>query len=351
MSHKVLIVDGQRGASRLLRSALETIESGLVVSNAQSGEEAMLEILRTRFDLLVTDYLLPGMNGLELKKKFLASNHAGRVIMTLGMDDPKIYAVIKEAAPDAFFKKPIPMSDFLVAVEDCLGLVGSVRRASDAVEVANPPGQNRPGVGDLLVQLRHSLQARAVLLMDASGAVVAEAGQIRGADNQFPLLTALRSLYASAQNAAVLIDQDGGDHVTLFSGSNLDAVFIPVGYGHALLLVGKALANAANLSHLIKLLQPVQNDLLEALRNIGLVSEVVSHEAKVDILADLAVAVTEEASTEFLNIFNQANGNAVNVDDFWESAVRESPVLTASDQLTYEQASRLGLAPDSSEHK
>ena len=42
MPYHVLIVDNQRGVSRLLRSALETIEQGLNVSEVQSGEEAIL---------------------------------------------------------------------------------------------------------------------------------------------------------------------------------------------------------------------------------------------------------------------------------------------------------------------
>ena len=51
MPYHVLIVDNQRGVSRLLRSVLETIEQDLIVSDFQSGEEAILDARHSRTDL------------------------------------------------------------------------------------------------------------------------------------------------------------------------------------------------------------------------------------------------------------------------------------------------------------
>ena len=59
MTYRVLIVDDQREVSRLLRSALETIEHGLEVYEAPSGEEAILESSRGKFDLLVAIIVCP----------------------------------------------------------------------------------------------------------------------------------------------------------------------------------------------------------------------------------------------------------------------------------------------------
>ena len=51
MPFRVLIVDDQHEVSRLLRSALETIEQGLEVLEAPSGEEALLEPHVKPFDI------------------------------------------------------------------------------------------------------------------------------------------------------------------------------------------------------------------------------------------------------------------------------------------------------------
>ncbi|NTW38138.1 MAG: response regulator [Syntrophobacteraceae bacterium] len=51
-SYRVLIVEDQREISRLLRSALETLEHDIQVVEAPSGEEAILDASRHRVDLL-----------------------------------------------------------------------------------------------------------------------------------------------------------------------------------------------------------------------------------------------------------------------------------------------------------
>ena len=116
MPYHVLIVDNQRGVSRLLRSALETIEQGLTVSEAQSGEEAILDARQTRTDLLITDLRLPGITGLELMRKFRVVNPDVKVIVISDMVDPGMRKQVADAGPDGFFQKPVPLGDFLDAV-------------------------------------------------------------------------------------------------------------------------------------------------------------------------------------------------------------------------------------------
>ena len=87
MTYRVLIVDDQKDVSRLLRSALETIEHELLVVEAPSGEEAILEATRTKVDLLISDFRLPGITGVELMKKFRVRNPDCKVILITGVSD------------------------------------------------------------------------------------------------------------------------------------------------------------------------------------------------------------------------------------------------------------------------
>ena len=91
MMTRVLIVDDQAGFSHLLRSALEMIERNLAVSEALTGEEALKEIKTSQIDLLIADYRLPGINGLELMKEFRLINPDSRVIMISGVADQEIF--------------------------------------------------------------------------------------------------------------------------------------------------------------------------------------------------------------------------------------------------------------------
>ena len=70
MAPTILLVDDQRDILRLLHSTLDTLKvPELEIIEAPSGEEALLEIGRRKIDLLVTDYLLPGITGIELMHK------------------------------------------------------------------------------------------------------------------------------------------------------------------------------------------------------------------------------------------------------------------------------------------
>jgi len=127
MDRAVLIVDDQRDILKLLRATLESLKNReLKIFEAPSGEEALLESARHKIDLLVTDYLLPGMTGVELMHKIRAKHPEAKVILITGMTDRKVRDEMLNAGATAIFDKPIPLADFLDAVERGLGLVRTI---------------------------------------------------------------------------------------------------------------------------------------------------------------------------------------------------------------------------------
>ena len=62
----ILLVDDQREVRRIMRASLEMLNRGYAIAEVPSGEEALLELARQRYDLLITDQRLPGLSGLEL---------------------------------------------------------------------------------------------------------------------------------------------------------------------------------------------------------------------------------------------------------------------------------------------
>ena len=86
---RILLVDDQRDILKLLHSTLDTLAHEMDISEAPSGEEALLEVSREKVDLLVSDYRLPGINGIELMHKIRARYPDVRVILITGMTDRK----------------------------------------------------------------------------------------------------------------------------------------------------------------------------------------------------------------------------------------------------------------------
>src|SRR5258708_10426342 len=127
MPQGILLVDDQRDILRLLHSSLDTLNNTeLQIFESPSGEEALLASGRQKIDLLVSDYLLPGMSGIELMHKVRARHPEVKVILISGMTDRKARDEMLNAGAIALFDKPIPLADFLDVVERSLGLVRTI---------------------------------------------------------------------------------------------------------------------------------------------------------------------------------------------------------------------------------
>jgi len=63
----ILVVDDERHVRNLIRKILE--ENGYHVTTITTGEEALVELRKAKFDLLILDLKLPGISGNELLKR------------------------------------------------------------------------------------------------------------------------------------------------------------------------------------------------------------------------------------------------------------------------------------------
>jgi two-component system chemotaxis response regulator CheY len=62
----ILIVEDSPTMRALLTSALEDLDTPVKVTEAESGFEALRQLPRNSYDLIVTDINMPDINGLEL---------------------------------------------------------------------------------------------------------------------------------------------------------------------------------------------------------------------------------------------------------------------------------------------
>src|SRR5215472_15045369 len=85
MHARILLVDDHPLGLKARRSVLE--EQGHRVTMARSGEEALEEFSRQKFDLVITDYKMPGMDGLELISRLRQQGPRPPVILLSGFVD------------------------------------------------------------------------------------------------------------------------------------------------------------------------------------------------------------------------------------------------------------------------
>ena len=132
---KILVVDDTR-TDRLLakgllerRPGLEALEcrTGLSAVEADSGEEALAVLQQQTIDLVLTDMMMPGMNGLELVETIRARYPLMPVILMTahGSEEIAMQALQKGAA--SYVPKQNLARDLLETVEDVLRLSSAER--------------------------------------------------------------------------------------------------------------------------------------------------------------------------------------------------------------------------------
>lgn len=107
------------------------------VQTAGSGEEAMKKFREGKFELIISDYMMPGINGLELLKWVKAQNPRIVFIILTGYGDSVSTLQILENGADEILLKPCDTDELLLRMDRGLRIQEALRRLSSLEE--NPP--------------------------------------------------------------------------------------------------------------------------------------------------------------------------------------------------------------------
>lgn len=129
--NQVLVVDDSRAQRRILSAYLT--RWGYDVVEAASGPEA-LEICKTqKIDLVVSDWMMPGMTGLELCAAFrkLEREGYGYFILLTSKSEKKEVAHGLDVGADDFLTKPVAANEFLARIRAGERIIGMERELSE----------------------------------------------------------------------------------------------------------------------------------------------------------------------------------------------------------------------------
>lgn len=117
---KILIVDDNIMDRKYIKYLLEN-NLHISVKTAKNGVEALEKIGNTSFDLLITDIVMPVIDGFELIKRTKAISPETKVIAISG-NNPYYLYIINRLGIDNIFPKPIDTTSFLKSVTKLLQL-------------------------------------------------------------------------------------------------------------------------------------------------------------------------------------------------------------------------------------
>ena len=118
----ILVVDDNRIMLELLKRILE--REGFVAHCVESGEEALERIKERAFCLMITDFNMPGLDGLELARKGLEIAPQMPIIMDTGGISPEITRLAKEIGIAKVMSKPFLPTELMKTIRDVMGTGG-----------------------------------------------------------------------------------------------------------------------------------------------------------------------------------------------------------------------------------
>ena len=113
---KVIIVDDDKDVLEVVAALFERI--GYKVKKTSNGKNALGFILSERFDLLVTDYDMPEMNGYQLAKTTKKESPRTSVLIMTGLDRSRIATELNSGLADGWLFKPFGLSSVLKLLKD-----------------------------------------------------------------------------------------------------------------------------------------------------------------------------------------------------------------------------------------
>src|SRR5438445_10709 len=167
MSGRILVVDDQRAIAEMMTGVLQG--RGYEVLTAFDGETALRQVHAERPDLVVSDILMPGMDGYELCRRVRSDPLTALlpIVLVTSLDPQAERINGLEAGADDFLSKPVNWEELFARVKSLLG----VKRLQDEVVSWNMELEGR--VRDQVSQLERLSRLKRFFSRQVAEAIIA----------------------------------------------------------------------------------------------------------------------------------------------------------------------------------
>lgn len=111
---RLLVVEDDPELLKLLHDALTT--AGFICHQAADGRDALLQLRQEPFDLVVLDWTLPGLSGLELLRRMRSTAINAPVLMLTARDQLEERVEALDAGADDYLTKPFELQELQARV-------------------------------------------------------------------------------------------------------------------------------------------------------------------------------------------------------------------------------------------
>lgn len=111
----ILIIEDEKGITDFLQQGLE--EEGYTVSCANNGADGLDMAIQSHFDLILLDWMMPKMSGLEVCKTFRMQNTTTPILFLTAKDTLQETIEGLRAGANDYIKKPFSFEELLERIK------------------------------------------------------------------------------------------------------------------------------------------------------------------------------------------------------------------------------------------
>jgi CheY-like chemotaxis protein len=114
--HQILVVDDNATIRSVVSDMLTKMD--LKVSSVENGEKGMDLFLNNKFDLVITDFNMPGMSGIDLANQIKKKSPSTAIVLMTGDDKEVILSSVKGTSVDHILFKPFTLAKMTETVQE-----------------------------------------------------------------------------------------------------------------------------------------------------------------------------------------------------------------------------------------
>ena len=112
---RILLIEDEPGIARFIKQGLE--EEAYPVDVADTGPTGLAQALAQPYDLLLVDWMLPGLTGLEICRQLRAAQHVEPLIFLTAKDTVQDTIAGLQAGANDYIKKPFHFDELLERIK------------------------------------------------------------------------------------------------------------------------------------------------------------------------------------------------------------------------------------------
>jgi DNA-binding NarL/FixJ family response regulator len=117
----IVVADDDLEYREIVRALLGSMSDTMtIVGEAADGEEALALVRRERPDIVITDLMMPRLNGVELTRRIRRELPETKIILMSSFPEDAYRLMASDSGADTFLSKRVITSELLPAIADVI---------------------------------------------------------------------------------------------------------------------------------------------------------------------------------------------------------------------------------------